>query len=493
MTKVKDKKISKNIDENIEFLKDILGTDDTLDVVIREFEIGGKKSALCYFDAFGDDQVVTLIMQNLVEVPKEQIVPNTHDKILHKTIPYTETEVATEFEKALDEMMAGQMILFNHGEDKAIILDTRWYPARDPEEPEVERVTRGSRDGFVETIMFNIGLVRRRLRDQRLRVKPYRIGKRSKTDIAVLYLQDVTNPDLLKNIENQISNIDIDGVPMAEKTVEEYIIHEFLNPYPQVRYTERADVASIHLMEGHVVVLVDTSPSAIIAPTTIFHHIHHAEEYRQNALVGSYLRWVRFIGVFISLFLAPLWLLFSIEPHLLPEALAFIGPEEVGAIPVPIQFIMAHIFVDLVKLASVHTPTPLATALGLVAAILIGEIAVEVQVFIPEVLLYISIGAVGMFATPSHEFQMANRITHLLLLILIGLFSIYGFIIGMLGVLFFLARTKSFGVPYLWPLIPLDINALIPVIFRKPVPMRNFRRPVVLKSKDKYRGGNDKN
>ncbi|ACB85185.1 spore germination protein [Natranaerobius thermophilus] len=493
MNELKDTSIHKDIEKNVDTLKQYLGTEESFDVVIREFEIGDNKAALCYIDAFGDDQIVTLIMQNLVKVERKEIVPNTHDKILQKTIPYTETEVLTDLQDAVDEMLAGQMLLFNDGEDKVIVLDTRWYPARDPEEPEVERITRGSRDGFVETIMFNIGLIRRRIRDPRLRVKPYRIGRRSKTDIALLYMNDITNQELIENIEDEINSIDIDGIPMAEKTVEEYITREFLNPYPQVRYTERADVAAIHLMEGHAVILVDTSPSAIIAPTTLFSHMQHAEEYRQNALVGTYLRWIRYIGIFISLFLAPLWLMFSLEPDLLPEALAFIGPEEVGPIPIAIQFIMAHVFVDLVKLASVHTPTPLATALGLVAAILIGEIAVDVQVFVPEVLLYISIAAVGMFSTPSHEFQMANRVSHLVLLVLIGLFSYYGLLIGLLGGLIFLATTKSFGVPYLWPLIPLNWDALTAILYRKPVPMRNFKRPQALKSKDKYRKDKDNN
>ncbi|OWZ84054.1 spore germination protein [Natranaerobius trueperi] len=472
---------------NVKYIEKHLGADISFDVVIREFKIGNKKAVLSYIDTFGDDQVITLIMQNLVDVSHEEIVPNSFEKILKKTIPYTEIEKNYQLDDIIDEILAGQMVLFVDGSKEALLLDTRWYPARDPEEPDTERVTRGSRDSFVETIIFNIGLVRRRIRDKRLRVKPYRVGERTKTDMALLYIDDVTNPELLENIEEKIKNIDLDGIPMAEKTVEEYIIEEFLNPYPQVRYTERSDVAAIHLLEGHVVLLVDTSPSAIIAPATLFHHVQHAEEYRQNAFTGTYLRWVRFFGIFTSIFLAPLWLLFSLEPDLLPPGLDFIGPDEVGPVPLAIQFIMAHFFIDLIRLASVHTPSPLATALGLVAALLIGEIAVEVQLFTPEVLLYISIAAVGMFTTPSFELQLANRIPHLVFLILIGTFTIYGFVIGLLGFIVLLAKTKSFGVPYLWPLFPFNWNALLSIIFRKPVPMRSFGRPDALKTKDYYR------
>ena len=482
------KKVDKDIEKNLSVVKQKLGSDISFDIVIREFSIGNKKAALCHVDAFGDDQVIALVMQVLVKLNQEDIVPNVKDKI-KSNIPYTDIEVKNEMADIMDEILAGPMALFIDGESDAIILDTRFYPARDPQEPETERVTRGSRDGFVETLVFNVGLIRRRLRDYSLRVLPYRLGKRSKSDVALVYLDDVANPQLIKNIQSKIESINLDGVPMAEKTIEEYIINEHLNPFPQVRYTERPDVAAIHLLEGHVIILVDTSPAAIIAPATFFNHLHHAEEYRQNAFVGTYLRWVRFLGVFISLFLVPLWLLASLEPWLLPEALDFLGPEEVGPIPLGLQFVFGHVFVDLIRMASIHTPSPLATALGLVAALLIGEIAVEVGLFTPEVLLYVSLVAVGMFVTPSFELQLGNRIAQFFFVILTGLFGLIGFLVSLILLFGILVRTKSFGVPYLWPVIPFNWTGFLAIVLRKPVPMRSFDRPTVLDTKDKRRRG----
>ena len=248
-------------------------------------------------------------------------------------------------------------------------------------------------------------------------------------------------------------------------------------------------MASMHLLEGHVMILVDTSPAAMIAPATFFNHLHHAEEYRQNAFVGTYFRWVRFLGIFLSLFLVPLWILFSLEPWLLPESLQFIGPEEIGPIPLVIQFLFGHLFVDLIRMASIHTPSPLATALGLVAALLIGEIAVEVGLFAPEVLLYSSLVAVGMFVTPSYELQLGNRVAQLFVLLLTGIFGLAGFLISVILLFGLLVRTKSFGVPYLWPLIPFDWTGFLAILFRKPVPMRSYKRPVVLETKDEKRRG----
>jgi stage V sporulation protein AF len=291
------------------------------------------------------------------------------------------------------------------------------------------------------------------------------------------------NPEILEKIRDKLLKIDVDGLPMAEKSVEEFITEGFWNPFPEIRYTERPDVAAVHLLEGHVCILVDTSPSVMIAPVTLFHHLQHAEEFRHNPIVGVYIRWVRILGVFTSVFLVPLWLILVEYRDLLPEILAFIGPKETPTIPLFIQFILANLGLDLLRMASIHTPSPLATALGLVGALLIGDIAVTVGVFVPEVLLYISLVAIGVFSTPSWELSLANRLVQFFLLALTGLFNIYGLIAGVLIIFYRLASTRSLGIPYLWPLLPLDVRALFSVLVRKPVPIKGFR-PSILKTRD---------
>ncbi len=475
--------ISPKIEANVAYLKEKLGADLSFDIIIREFELGGKKAALVFVDAFANGSTITLILQNLVKLKREDLHPNPLEKIYKVHIPYMEMDMSDDMNEVIEQVLAGPLALFLDGEKKAVIMDTREYPARQPEEPEIERITRGSRDGFVETIIFNIGLIRRRVRDPSLRTEHFSVGSRSKTDVALLYLQDVANDKIVNTVRERIKNISIDGLPMAEKSLEEFITEGYYNPYPQVRYTERPDVAAIHLFEGHVVILVDTSPAAMIAPVTLFHHIQHAEEYRQNVPNGIYLRWVRLIGIIFSVVLAPLWLLLATNQKLLPESLAFIGPKETGNIPLFIQFIIANFGVDLVRIASVHTPSALATALGLIGALLIGQIAVDVGIFTSEVLLYISLVAVGVFTTPSWELSLANRFSHLILLLTTGIFGIYGFLGGLLLIFVVLFRTKSFGIPYLWPLFPFDFGALIDVIVRRPVPVHSIR-PSIVRPKD---------
>lgn len=273
---------------------------------------------------------------------------------------------------------------------------------------------------------------------------------------------------------------------MGEKTLEEFIFGHHLNPYPLVRYTERADTSVAHLVEGHILIIVDGSPSVMICPTTFWHHLQHAEEYRQKPLVGAVLRWVRFIAVFSSLFLLPLWYIFATNQHLLPPSLKFIGPKKVGDISLIWQLLIGEIGLEILRIAAIHTPNALATALGLVAAVLIGEIAINVGLFTPEVILYITIAATTTYATPSYELSLANRIFRIIFLIAGAAFGLYGFLGAVLIWLLMLASTRSLNTPYLWPLIPLNIKALLNILFRTPIPL-NDKRPSNLKPRDKTR------
>jgi stage V sporulation protein AF len=479
-------KVSIYLQENLDFFTEKLGIGTSIDVLVKEMTIGGKKMALIFIDGFANGELITVILRGMVTLERADLLPDPLQKLMEQKIPYMEMESNDQLSEIMDELLAGQMLLFIDGEKEAIVLDTREYPIRGPEEPDTERLRRGSRDGFVETLMFDLALIRRRVRDPGLRVEAMKLGRRSKTDIAIVYINDIVNPQLLENVKDRLEKIDIDGLPMAEKSVEEFITKGKWNVFPLVRYTERPDVAAVHLFEGHILLVVDTSPAALIIPATIFHHVQHAEEFRQNVLSGIYIRWVRFIGIFMSVFLAPLYLLLSTQPHLLPESLAFIGPKEVGNVPLFIQFIIVHIGIDMVRISGIHTPSSLATAMGLIAALLIGQIAIEVGFFTPEVLLYGGLVALGMFSTPSWELSQANRLVHLWMLLLTGLFQLPGFLGGLVIVFIRLATNKSFGVPYLWPLIPFNFYALKSVLLREPVPVQNVR-PSALRTTDQTR------
>jgi stage V sporulation protein AF len=483
--KKQDIELNSDYDRTLDLIKKELGEGESFDIVVREFKIAGQKSALIGIDGLIKDDVMTWIMQSLflLKDSRSEHIKST----LQTAIPYIELSREDNIDELLYLVLSGSVLLVVDGLKELLVIDARTYPSRNPEEAEIERVVRGSRDGFTETIVFNTALLRRRVRDPKLRIKMMRVGRRSKSDVCLCYIKDIADPDLVATISSKIEAIEIDAVPMAEKAIEELIVPgNWWNPFPRVRYTERPDVAAAHLFEGHVLVMVDTSPSVIIAPATYFHHIQHAEEYRQNPVVGSYIRGVRFLAVMASIIITPLWMLFALSPELLPDFLEFIGPKKIGQVPVFIQFIIAELSLDLIRMAAIHTPSPLATALGVIAALLIGDIAVNIGLFAPEIILYTAVVAVGSYCTPSYEMAMANRLVRFFILLATGFFKLPGLIISSILSLLLVAFTRSFDVPYLWPLIPFNYRAFKSIIIRSPVPIQNLR-PEVLHPRDRRR------
>ncbi len=461
-----------------------LGVGTSFDIIKRDIIIGTKKAAFFFIDGFIKDDIMLWLMSILQTLEREEIVPNTLTKLIEKKIPYVECEAIEEIEKAELFILSGSAALFVEGLDKTIIIDARTYPARSPDEPELEKVTRGSKDGFVETIVFNTALIRRRLRDPNLRFELVNVGKRSQTDVAVAYIEDITNTDLIKSIKEKLDKIDKDALSMGAKSLEEFIVGRNWNPFPQAKFTQRPDVAAAHLLEGHIVLIVDNTPSAMILPATFFHFTQHAEDYYQNPAVGTYMRWVRFFAILFSYVLTPLWLLFALNQNLLPEWLDFIGPKKTGEIPLVWQFVILEFGIDVLRMASIHTPSAMTTSLGIIGGLLLSEFAIKVGWFIPETVLYMGLTGLSMFATPSLEFSLAIRIYRMMLLVLTGVFGLYGFIVGILIFIITLLRTKSFGgINYLWPLIPFNRKALMTIFMRKPIPEVRYR-PEVLRVKD---------
>jgi stage V sporulation protein AF len=359
-------KLTKKIEENIEILDKKLGISESFDVINREIIIGGRKASYIFVDGFVKDDIMLFIEKRLQQLSREDVNPNTIKKLITQKISYVETEITDDLDKIQLMVLSGALAILIDKEDRAIILDVRTYPARGPEEPELEKVTRGSRDGFTETIIFNTALVRRRLRDPNLRFEITQVGRRSQTDVVIGYIKDIANPKIIKDLKSKLNAIDTDSLEMAEKTLEEFVMGRSWNPLPQARYTERPDVASSHLLEGHIVIMVDTSPSIMIVPVTMFHFTQHAQDYYQNPAVGTYFRWVRMLGICFSLILPPLWLLLVYYKGSFPQWLQFLGPKKTGQITLFLQFLILEIGVDLLRIASVHTPNTLATSLALI-------------------------------------------------------------------------------------------------------------------------------
>lgn len=475
--------VQKQINKNEAYMKDVLGAKKSFDLDYREVIILHRRVQIYYVNGLVDDITVTAILKKLIEINDDEVSEQNLVEIVQNRLINLQVDPHTKMEDATDELLNGLIVVFIDGERKAYVVDVRQYPGREPEEPDTERVIRGSRDGFTENIVFNTALIRRRVKDIGLRNEIIRVGKRSKSDICVSYIDSLANERLVGLVKKQLEKIEIDQLVMADKALIELFFDKRWNPFPIVRYTERPDVAAHHVLSGYIILIVDTSPNVIMIPTTYFDHLEHAEEFRQTPAVGTFIRWVRITAVLASIFLLPVWYLFVKEPGLLPEAISFIGPKEFGNVPIGIQIILADVGVEYLRMAAIHTPTPLATALGLIAAVLIGDIAIAVGLFSPEVILYVAVSTVGFYVTPSYELSVANKLMKLFILISSILFGVNGFLISSTISLIYLVRLNTLEIPYMWPFIPFNLPAMFRFVFRLPVTVDN-KRPRIVRPKD---------
>ena len=465
-------KLSSDINQNKSIIKNYLPIKKSFDLIGRELIIGQSIDAyLLFIDGFAKDDIMLWILDILQSLPENKISNDIIETLIKKRIGYIEVERFTDFEQMSTMVLSGALALIVDGVDEGILIDAREYPVRSPQEPELEKVSRGSRDGLVETIIFNTALIRRRLRDPNLIFEITSVGKRSKTDVVIAYLDDLVDKQLLKEVQDKINKIDVGALVMAEKTLEELLIKKhWYNPLPQVKFTERPDVVAAHLLEGHIAIIVDTSPSIMLLPVTMFHFTQHAEDYYQNIMVGTYYRWIRFLGMLSAFLLPPLWLLLVENKELLPNFLQFIGPKDEFTIPLTIQLLLLEFGLDILRISSIHTPSSLNTSLGIIGGLILSDLAVKVGIFVPETVLYMAIAGIGTFATPSLEFALAIRIFRLFLLIMTGLIGIWGFV-GALIIIFIIicsCRSFKYGKAYTWPLIPLKLKPLSNILFRMP-------------------------
>lgn len=339
-------------------------------------------------------------------------------------------------------------------EETTYLIDTKNYPNRSIEEPETEKSVRGAKDGFNESLLNNTGLIRRRMKMSDLIFQLETIGTNNPIDIAVVYIESQVDKKILEQLLVRIKEVKAQELIMSDRALEELILQQGYNPYPLVRYSERPDIVATHINHGHIAIICDTSSSVMMLPTTIFEILEHVEEHRQTPLIGTFIRLIRLSAVFLSVYLVPIFMLMS---SFMKWDIEFI-----------VQVIIVELSVELLRIATIHTPEAISNAMGMIAAILLGQFAIDLGLFSEEILLVSSISAVGGFATPNYELSLTNKYIKLMMIFSIALFNIYGFVLFNIGLLIYLIRLKPFGMPYLYPLIPFDIKALGNFIIRKP-------------------------
>ena len=442
----------------------------SFDVLERIFTVHETTFYLYFLDGFAKDTNLEYVRRDMSNADQALYTHLTSaTELAEKAISSIEVSVENNMEHLVTAILSGQTVLLGPHLSDALIIDLRTYPARGTEEPTKEKVLRGSHDGFIETLVCNTALIRRRIRDPHLVFEMNSIGSISKTDVVIGYMDDRVDKKTLFKIKEALKKLDISALTMGDQSLVE-AIHSYssFNPFPKARYTERPDVTAAHIMEGKVVILVDNTPTALILPTNIFDFMQSVDDYYMPVITGNYLRMIRYLVFITNLLISPLFVLITDNPQWVSgSGLEFLLPIEPYAIPIFLQFIILEIALDGLNLAALNTPNSLGTSLSIIGGLVLSDFAINTGWFIPHTILYMAVIALSSFTQTSIELTYAFKFSRLLLLVLTGLGATPGFIIGLLIIFVIVWRTKTFtGQPYLYPLIPFNGKALWHLLFR---------------------------
>ncbi len=431
------------LEENVRYMNEILPIKESFDLIQRDIIIGEKKSTFYFIDGFTKDETMQKILSGFFMLKKEDM-PSTASGFSKMCLPYVEVDVIADFDLIVRNILSGVTCLFIDGYEACLAIDCRTYPARGVEEPDKDKSLRGSRDGFVETIVFNTALMRRRIRDPHLTMKMFEVGEISRSDVALCYMSDRVDQELLRNLTERIQTLKLDALRMNQQSLADALFkRKWFNPFPKFKYTERPDTAAACLMEGKIILLVDNSPSAMILPTSIFDVIEEANDYYFPTLTNIYLKISRALITIATVFFTPLFLLFMQNTEWLPEMFQFVALKDTVNIPLVFQLLILELAIDGLRLAAMNTPSMLSTPLSVIAGIVMGEFAVQSGWFNSEVMLYMSFVAVANYTQPNFELGYALKFMRLLLLVLTAVLNWVGFAVGTIVVILSIAFNKT--------------------------------------------------
>jgi stage V sporulation protein AF len=454
--------------KNVAEMDRIFAVQDNFDVIKKVLSVGSDELTLYYIDGFVKDGTMTKIFIYLLGLKGLERLNAT--SFMQRHMPYVEAEVSEKGEDITRSLLSGATVMLGSTFGAQVILvDARTYPARDTAEPEGDLVMRGARDGFVETLIFNTALIRRRVRDPDLVMDVKNIGEKSRTDVVLCYMSGIADDALIERIRIKLAEARPQSLTLGFQSLAESLIKRgWWNPFPKIRTTERPDTAAAQLMEGSILLICDTSPQVMILPTSIFSYLEQADDYYFPPLTGSYLRIIRTAILILSVIITPLWYLAIEQAEYLPEALRFLVPDEPGYLPIILQLFLSELAIDGLKIASMNTPDMLSNSLSVVGALLLGDFAVGVGWLSEDVILYMAFVAIPSFAQQNYELGYAFKFMRMLTLGLVYLLGVPGFVLGMLIFVLAIATNNTvFGRRYyLFPMRPCSPRKMKSILFR---------------------------
>lgn len=462
-----DRKISTDLEENRRYFQEKLRVDKNFDIISRTTMVADRQACYYFVDGFIKDDIMEKLLEFFYSVTPEDL-PDDSTQLSRDAMPYVEVELLEDREEIVTSILSGVMCFFIDGYSRCFAIDCRTYPMRSVEEPDKDKVLRGPRDGFVETIVFNTALIRRRIRSPKLSMEMENIGKTSHTDVVLCYMEDRVDREFLEMVKARLKEIRTDALTMNQESLAECLYaRKWYNPFPKFKYTERPDTAAAELLDGKIVLLTDNSPAVMILPVSVFDIMEEADDFYFPPVTGTYLRLTRMLIAILTLLLTPTWLLFLQNPQWIPEMFAFIEVRDAVNVPVFVQLLILEFAIDGLKLAAINTPGMLTTPLSVIAGLVVGEFAVQSGWFNSESMLYMAFVAIANYTQASYELGYALKFMRILLLILTAAFQLYGYVIGLLIIFLMMLTNKTVsGKSYLYPLIPFDGKQLARRIFR---------------------------
>ena len=452
-------------------IKSQIPVGESFDLLERKLEIAGRDAEMFFVDGLVDGSMMQRVLFSLFSLKTEQLeTAETMEQFLQSNLPFLDAMITRDVDQAIKYLYSGLVPLLISGYDGIIIIDCRSYPLRSVQEPSKEQSLRGAKDGFVESMMTNIALIRRRIRDNDLIFKVYNIGEMTKSDTSMVYRKGKADSSMVEKLDRCLRSLRIEGLTVTEQSLVEALLGRkrgLFNPFPKVRYTQRPDVIAAHVEEGKIAVIVDNTPTVILIPAGIFDFLQDIDDYYFPVMIGNYFRALRITNMIVILFATPVYLLFAEGTIPTYEGLRFFITEEEFAISIFWQFILLEIAVDGLKLASLNTPESLGMSLSVIGALVLGEFSVSSGWVVPQTILCMAVVALASFIQPSMELGYAIKFVRILMLIGAHCFGWPGMAAAFVLSVAVMAGTRTIvGTSYLYPLVPFDGKKLKRLVFR---------------------------
>ncbi|HAN09740.1 MAG TPA: spore germination protein [Clostridiales bacterium] len=491
------KEESKNLSTkiSIERIKSKLGR--SVDFACKKFNVNSNKDlpvSIIYINGLIDSlKTSEFILQPLAESEtlKSAETPQEVIKLIEQGALYYSSQTKRDKEDdIIKDVIEGSVALIFEQESIAFTFDLKGFERRSIGEPSSENVKKGGKDSFVETLRVNTATIRRRIKTPDLIIEEKVVGRQSKTQLNIVYIDGITNMDIVNSVKKKIDEMDIDQVLSIGK-LDEFINEKKYSVFPQVDYTERPDKFCSDIIEGRVGIIVDGLPMGVIVPTEFAKLLQAPEDYSEDSIIASLVRLLRYFLLISTILLPGFYIaVTTFHPEMIPSELAMSIAESKEGVPLPIFFevILMLVAFEILVEAGLRMPKTISQAVSIVGALVVGDAAVTAKLISPGVVIVIAIAAIASYAVPNQDLSNAIRLWRFIFVILSSIIGLFGLMIGVILILFNLAKMETFGVAYLEPFVESETMQAGDSLIRLPIKFLKYR-PNFLKTYNKKRIG----